>query len=196
SLVDFKGPENVLIGELKKDLFRLSYSTSDADIIIEGNVKTSFNTSEGLGGFISYRCSIDGGISTSEGEAVGGFAESSGGIGLSDADARNNASIACARKIYPKIKDAIMNFYSSKRTVKVEIDNLSSVNDVNEAIKLFKNISVVRNVYVKSYENKRCVIEIVMHRGKAEDIYPVINKSLLFDVKKISPFSIEAVKRQ
>ncbi len=195
SQADFKGAENALIAEFKKDLFRLSYSTSTADVNVEGGVSTSFITSQGLGGFISYRCYIEGKISTSDGEPVGGFADSSSAIGLSDADARNNASVACSRKIYPVIKNAIMNFYLSKRTIKVEIEKVSSINDVSEIIKFFKNIPVVRNVYVKSYDNQRCVIDVVMHRGKTEEIYSVMNKSLLFDIKKISQFTIYAVKK-
>lgn len=191
----FSGAENALISELKKELFRMSYSTSDVDIIVEGNINTSFNTSEGIGGFISYRCYIEGRIYTSYGEPVGGFVESSAGAGINDIDARNNASVACARKIFPIIKDSVISFYSSKRTIKVEIENVNSLNELNDIIKFFKNIPLVRNVYVKSYDNSKTVIDVVLHKGKPDDIYLSISKSPVFNVKKVSQFVIVAEKK-
>lgn len=191
----FKGAESALISEFKKDLFRMSFSTSDVDVIVEGGVSTSFNTSEGLGGFISYRCYIEGKIYTSYGEPVGGFAHSSAGVGLNDTDARNNASVACARMVYPSIKDAIISFYLTKRTLRVEIEDVNSLNDVAEIIKFFKNIPLVRNLSVKSYENSKCIIDLILHKAKTDEIYLAMNRSSLFKIKKISQFLIVAEKR-
>ncbi|MCX7641884.1 MAG: flagellar assembly protein T N-terminal domain-containing protein [Elusimicrobiales bacterium] len=191
----FDGPQNTLISEFKKDLFRMSYSTTDADVIVDGRVYTSFNTSEGIGGFISYRCYIDGKIYTSEGEPIGGFSNSGGSIGLNDVDAKKNAAISCAKKIYPIVKEAIILFYSSKRTIKIEILNIKSISELNDVIKFFKNVSIVKNVYVKNFNNDRCIIDVVMHKLKLDDLINIMNKSEIFDIKKVVNFNIIAYKK-
>lgn len=191
----FNGAENSFISEFKKDLFRLSSSSDSADVIIDARVNTSFNTSEGIGGFISYSCYIEGRIYTIDGEPAGGFTDRASGIGLSDMDARNNASIACVRKVYSSVKDSIIRFYSAKKTLTINIENVSSVNEVNEIIKFFKNIPAVRNVYVKNYDINKCIIELVMHKGKADEISSLMAKSGIFDVKRVHQFTIEAAKR-
>lgn len=192
---DLKLSENFLIGELKKDYFRISKTTSDADVVIYAEIDTYFNTSEGIGGFFSYFCNINGKLYTANDELVGGFSQNSSGIGLSEEDARNNASINCVKKSYPLVKEYIITFFSSKRILGFEIDNVTSISDLNAILRFFKNIAQVRNVYVKTYSNNKARIEVVVHKGSWQEIYPIIARSDLFEIKNFSNYNIFAVKK-
>jgi hypothetical protein len=183
---------NELVSNFKKDTFRVMKDSDSADIIVDGRTDIKFNTSEGLGGFISYSCSISGRIYTKENEMIGAFSGSNGGIGLNDNDAQNNAGINCARKVYSEIKNSIIDFYNQKRIVKFDITNLDSVNDLNELIKYFRNIPLIRTAVVKNYSNSSASIEILLHKGKASDISDIISKNKKINILKIGDYSITA----
>jgi hypothetical protein len=184
-----------LISDLKKDSFRVISDTSSADIIIDGMTDVKYNTSEGLGGFISYSCSISGRIYTGNNEMIGAFSGSNGGIGLNDADAKNNASLNCARKVYSDIKNSIIDFYNQKRVVRFDVTGLASVNDLNELIKYFRNIPLIRTAVVKNYDNNSASIELLLHKGKASDVSDIVSKNNKIEISKIRDFSITAVYR-
>lgn len=183
---------NELVSNFKKDSFRVMIDTHSADIIVDGITDIKFNTSEGLGGFISYSCSISGRIYTKENEMIGAFSGSNGGIGLNDNDAKNNAAINCARKVYSDIKNSIIDFYNQKRIVRFDITNLDSVNDLNELIKYFRNIPLIRTAVVKNYSNNSASIELLLHKGKASDISDIISKNNKINILKIGDYSITA----
>lgn len=192
---DFKWAESFLIGELKNDHFRISSSTTDADLIIYAEIDTYFNTAEGIGGFISYICNISGKIYSNNNELIGGFSQTGAGIGINNDDARSSASVNCVRKSYPIIKDYIISFYSSKRILEFEIENVRSIVELNDVIRFFKNIAQIRNIYVKNYSDYKAKIDLVVYKGNWQDIYSTVVKNDIFEIKKFSKYSILAVKK-
>lgn len=181
-----------LLSELRKDSFRVVNDLDTADIIVDGKTVSKFNTSEGLGGFYSYSCSISGNIKTKYGEMVGGFNASNGGIGVNETDARNNAILNCIRKVYPDIKNSIITFYTEKKTIKLEVSNISTINMVQEIVKYLRNIPAVKTSFVKSYDKDTAVFEIVMHKGKANDIAVLLSKKGDIEVSSTGEFLIKA----
>lgn len=184
--------QDSIISDLKKDNFRISLNISDADIIIDGKSNIKFNTSEGLGGFISYGCSISGTIKSKDSEIIGSFNGSSGGIGTNDFDAKNNAGVNCGRKVYLDIRNSIIDFYNKKRIVKFEISGISSMNNIQELIKYFRNIPAIRNALVKSYDKDVAVIDLLVHKGNARDLINLIIKNTKIEILKTNSFAIYA----
>ncbi|MEF3279732.1 MAG: hypothetical protein K6357_02035 [Elusimicrobiota bacterium] len=183
---------DALISDLRNDSFRVFGDIKDSDVIIDGKIQTKFNTSEGLGGFISYVCTISGNIKTKNDEIISGFNASNGGIGLTEQDAKNNASVNCVKKVYPNIKDSILNYYNQKKIVKFEVDGVSSLNSVNDLIKYFRNIPIIRTAVVKNYDKETAVFELLLHKGKASDIIGIISKNTDIEVVKVRDFYIMA----
>ncbi len=182
--------QDYLISELRKDRFRVIDDMKEAEILIEANASTNFNTSEGLGGFISYGCSLNGNIKTRDGEMVGGFNATASGIGVNDVDAKNNSLLNCLRKAYGNIKDSILNFYLEKKTVKLEIRNVKSINELNDILKYLRNIPSIRSTFMKNYEESLAVIDIVLYKGRAQDVVDYIRKINNIEIVSVKDFSI------
>lgn len=181
-----------LLAELKKDSFRVVNDYNLSDIIIEARVSSKFNTSEGLGGFYSYSCSITGNLKTRDGEMVGGFNSSNGGIGVTETDARNNAIINCIRKVYPDVKNSIISFYNQKKIIKLELSNIDSINVVQDIIKYLRNIPSVKTSVMKNYDKNTAVFEIVLHKGKSQEIAALLSKKDNLEIVSVRDFFITA----
>lgn len=183
---------NGLVQKLREDFFRISSSMDEAEIIIDGVASTRFNTSEGLGGFISYNCSLTGSIKTKDGDMIGGFNSITGGIGVNENAAKNQSVANCVRTSYDEIKNSILNFYSQKKTVKLEVSDVDSLNDVQSIIKNIRTIPLVRNASLRDFSNNRALIEIVLHKGDARKISDSISSFGILKVIKLTNFSIHA----
>lgn len=180
-----------LSSEFKKDSFRVISDKNNADFIVSAKISTKFNTSQGLGGFQSYSSFITGNIKTPEGEIVGGYNASSSGIGINEVDARNNSVLNSSRKVYPDIKQAIINFYYQKKTVKLEIENISSMNEVFEIIKYLRNIPLIKNATLKSYDLGVAVFDILLYKGNANDIASYLSRYEKLSISAVKDFSIK-----
>ena len=183
---------DAILSELKKDSFRVVDDINNSDITIDAKTSTKFNTSEGLGGFYSYSCLLTGNIKTRDGDMVGGFNASQGGIGINETDAKNNSILNCIRKVYPDIKNSIISFYNQKKTIKLEISSVNSMNDVLEIIKYLRNIPLIKTAVLKNYDNNMAKFEIIVHKGKAMDIATPISKKENIEVELVKDYFIKA----
>jgi len=180
-----------LVSEFKKDSFRVVGDRNDSDFIVNMKASTKFNTSEGLGGFYSYSSFITGNVKTQEDEFVGGFNSSSAGIGINEVDAKNNSLLNTLRKVYPDIKQAIINFYYQKKTVKLELSNVSSMNDIFEITNYLRNIPGVKTAFLKNFDSQVAYFEILLIRGNANDILSYLSKKEKISITSVKDFSIK-----
>ena len=180
-----------LVSEFKKDSFRVVSKESEADFIIAAKISSKFNTSEGLGGFVSYSSFITGDIKTQDNEIAGAYNASASGIGINDFDAKNNSLLNSSRKVYPDIKQAIINFYYQKKTIRFEIENVSSINEMFEILKRIRNIPLVKNAVLKNFDSKVAVFEIILHKGKASDIISELYKNEKIFIISFKDFNIK-----
>lgn len=186
--------EDSFASNFRKDNFRVISDTESFDLIVNAKVETNFNTSQGLGGFKSYVCSINGNVKTSDGEVVYGFNSNVGGMGLTDIDAKNTSISRCVEKVYPEIKESIIRFYTQKRTIKLKVLNLSSINELNSLIKELRNIPSIKTAVVKNYDNDTADIDLLVYKSKTDEIASLISKKSL-DIISIKGQSIIAKKK-
>lgn len=181
---------NQLISKLREDGFRISQSTESADIIISGKASSSFNTKEGLGGFVSYSAVLSVELSNSAGEIIGAINESAGGIGVNEEAAYKESLSNVAKKSYEKIKNSIFSYYKEKRIISFRVENAKNINQINELIKYFRNIPIIKNSVLKSFNGENALIEILMHKGDSSQLIPIISKNEKFEILKTKPFEI------
>jgi hypothetical protein len=179
------------ISSLRDDGFRIAVDSNSADVLIEGEAKSTYNTNKDLGGFISYACSISLNIATPNGEIIKSIASSAGGIGLTDDVAAKESMIQASRKTYEKVKNSILDYYRQKKIITFKISNVNNLNEVNEVVKYFRNVPIVKEAVLKKFSSDTAVLEVLMRKGNSTELMDVINKNPKFEVLKMSAYDIE-----
>ena len=98
---------NQLIMKLREDGFRIAQGMDGADIIARGKANTSFNTKEGLGGFLSYSAALSIELLNQSQEIIGAVNNTAGGIGLNEEVAAKESLVNTAKKSYEQLKNSI-----------------------------------------------------------------------------------------
>ncbi|PIS46726.1 MAG: hypothetical protein COT17_07080 [Elusimicrobia bacterium CG08_land_8_20_14_0_20_51_18] len=181
---------NHFISKLREDGFRINQAPENADITVKGTVNASFNTREGLAGFISYGSALSLELLNQTGEIIGAVNESAGGMGVTEEVAAKESMVNAARKSYDQFKEAIMGYYREKKIISFKAGNVKSINQVNELIKYFRNIPVIKDSVLKNFSGNNAVIDILMRKGNSNEIMPALSRSDKFSVVRTSPAEI------
>lgn len=184
--------------ELKDRFIEAGFLTGEkdkADILVRGEVSSSFNTKEGLGGFVSYRAGISlSAVKAGSGETVASAQEAAGGIDLNDQAAARASMINAAKKAADTLKERILTALREKSIVRLNLSNVRDMNDLSGFSKLLRNIPAVRASWVRSFSGGIAVLDVAMHRGGASDLSQLLMKNKIRRVKvhRTSSFALDA----
>ena len=184
--------------ELKNRLIEAGFITGEkdkADIVIKGDARTSFNTREGLGGFVSYRAGISlAAVKQGSLETLASVQESAGGIDLNDAAAARASIINAAKKAAEPLKDRVLKSLREKSIVRLNLANVGSMNDLSEFTVILRNIPAVRASWVRSYSGGTAVLDVAMHKGGAADLSQLLlkNKKRAVKINRTSSYDLDA----
>ncbi len=184
--------------ELKSRFTDAGFLTGEkdkADILVKGDAQTSFNTKEGLGGFVSYRAGVSvSAVKTGSGETLASEQDTAGGIDLNDAAAARASLINAAKKAADLLKDKVLKALRERSIVRLNLSNVGSMNELSEFSKLLRNIPAVRASWVRSYEGSVAVMDVAMHKGGAADLSQLLMKNTKRPVKvsRTSSYSLDA----
>lgn len=166
--------------ELKNRFVEAGFLTGDkdkADILVKGEASTSFNTREGLGGFVSYRAGVSlSAVKQGSQETLASVQEAAGGIDLNDAAAARVSIINAAKKAADPLKDRILKSLREKSIVRLNLSGVKSINDLSEFTKVLRNIPAVRASWVRSFSDGTAVLDVAMHKGGAADLSQLLMK--------------------
>jgi hypothetical protein len=184
--------------ELKNRFSEAGFITGEkdkADIVIKGEAQTSFNTREGLGGFVSYRAGISiSAVKQGSQETLASMQESAGGIDLNDTAAARASIINAAKKAADPFKEKILTSLREKSIVRLNLANVATMNDLSDFTKLLRNIPAVRASWVRGYSGGVAVIDVGMHKGGAADLSQLLMKNSKRPVKinRTSSYDLDA----
>ncbi len=184
--------------ELKSRFTDAGFLTGEkdkADILVKGDAQTSFNTKEGLGGFVSYRAGVSvSAVKTGSGETLASEQDTAGGIDLNDAAAARASLINAAKKAADLLKDKVLKALRERSIVRLNLSNVGSMNELSEFSKLLRNIPAVRASWVRSYEGSVAVMDVAMHKGGAADLSQLLMKNGRMPVKinRTSSYDLDA----
>ncbi len=184
--------------ELKNRFSEAGFITGEkdkADIVIKGEAQTSFNTREGLGGFVSYRAGISvSAVKQGSQETLASTQESAGGIDLNDTAAARASIINAAKKAAEPFKEKILTALREKSIVRLNLANVATMNDLSDFTKALRNIPAVRASWVRGYSGGLAVIDVSMHKGGAADLSQLLMKNSKRPVKinRTSSYDLDA----
>jgi len=184
--------------ELKNRFSEAGFITGEkekADIVIKGSADASFNTKEGLGGFISYRAGISvSAVKQGSQETLASVQEAAGGIDLNETAAARASLINSAKKAADPIKEGVLKALRERSIVRLNLSNVKTMNDLSEFTKVLRNIPAVRASWVRGYNGGTAVIDVAMHRGGASDLSQLLMKSQKMPVKvnRTSSYDLDA----
>ncbi|HCC48600.1 MAG TPA: hypothetical protein DEQ38_10880 [Elusimicrobia bacterium] len=184
--------------ELKNRFIEAGFITGEkdkADIIIKGEAQTSFNTREGLGGFVSYRAGISvSAVKQGSQETLASLQEAAGGIDLNDAAAARASLINAAKKAAEPLKEKVLKALRERSIVRLNLANVKTMNDLSDFSKLLRNIPAVRASWVRSFSGGTAVLDVAMHRGGAADLSQLLMKNSKKPVKvnRTSSYDLDA----
>jgi len=184
--------------ELKNKFSEAGFITGEkdkADILIKGSADTSFNTKEGLGGFISYRAGISlSAVKQGSQETLASVQEASGGIDLNEPSAARASIINAAKKAAQPLKEAVLKALRERSIVRLNLANVSSMNDLSAFTKVLRNIPAVRASWVRGFNGGTAVIDVAMHRGGAADLSQLLmkNQKMPLKVNRTSSYDLDA----
>ena len=184
--------------ELKNKFSEAGFITGDkdkADILVKGEAETSFNTREGLGGFVSYRAGVSlTAVKQGSLETLASSQESAGGIDLNDAAAARASIINAAKKAADPLKDRVLKALRERSMVRLTLSGVATMNDLSEFTKTLRNIPAVRASWVRSYDAGTAVVDVAMHKGGASDLSQLLMKASKRSVKinRTSSYDLDA----
>ena len=184
--------------ELKNRFSEAGFLTGEkdkADILVKGEAQTSFNTREGLGGFVSYRAGISvSAVKQGSLETLASVQESAGGIDLNDTAAARASIINAAKKAADPFREKILASLREKSIVRLNLANVATMNDLSDFTKLLRNIPAVRASWVRGYSGGTAVIDVGMHKGGAADLSQLLIKNSKRPVKvnRTSSYDLDA----
>ena len=184
--------------EIKSKFSEAGFITGEkdkADIVIKGEAQTSFNTREGLGGFVSYRAGISiSGVKQGSLETLASVQESAGGIDLNDIAAARASLINAAKKAADPLKEKVLAALKEKSIVRLNLANVKTMNDLSDFTKLLRNIPAVRASWVRSFSGGIAVMDVGMHKGGAADLSQLLMKNSKRPVKinRTSSYDLDA----
>ena len=184
--------------EIKSKFSEAGFITGEkdkADIVIKGEAQTSFNTREGLGGFVSYRAGISiSGVKQGSLETLASVQESAGGIDLNDIAAARASLINAAKKAADPLKEKVLAALKEKSIVRLNLANVKTMNDLSDFTKLLRNIPAVRASWVRGFSGGVAVIDVGMHKGGAADLSQLLMKNSKRPVKinRTSSYDLDA----
>lgn len=184
--------------ELKNRFIEAGFITGEkdkADILIKGEAQTSFNTREGLGGFVSYRAGISvSAVKRGSQETLASLQETAGGIDLNDSAAARVSLINAAKKAADPLKEKVLKALRERSIVRLNLANVKTMNDLSDFSKLLRNIPAVRASWVRSFSGGTAVLDVAMHRGGAADLSQLLMKNSMKPVKinRTSSYDLDA----
>jgi hypothetical protein len=184
--------------ELKSRFTDAGFMTGEkdkADILIKGEAQTSFNTREGLGGFVSYRAGVSlSAVKQGSLETLASVQETAGGIDLNETAAARASLINAAKKAADPLKDKVLKALREKSMVRLTLLNVKTMNQLSDFTKLLRNIPAVRASWVRSYDGSSAVLDVAMHKGSAADLSQLLMKNGKVQIKinRTSSYDLDA----
>ena len=181
--------------ELKKKFLAKGFVVSEApesDILISGKVQTSFNTDQGLAGFISYRANIEINVKkTNSQDIIITISKIGAGIDVTKEAAAKKAIQSLAITISNDLPDNILKFLQKQSTLQLTISNVGDIKKLNSILNSVRSLIEVRDCLTRNYQNGLAVIELDIKNGDANQIAKRIEQLNMLKIKKITAYNID-----
>ncbi|MFH1380515.1 MAG: hypothetical protein ABII23_09585 [bacterium] len=164
------------------------------EIIIIGKVSAGLITKEGLGGFISYRASANlKAVRAVDGKLVVTASDVQSGVDINAAIAAAKALKQAAHTGGIKIADELAAKLSQQAVASLEVEGLSSIQDVREMQGFLEKMSEVKNVQLRTYAKGKAEIDIYIQTGSTQDIADHFTKTPRWkaDILSVNAYEIK-----
>lgn len=167
------------------------------DVIVIGKAYSTFNTDQGLGGFISYRGVLTAkAIKTDSSEVLFTSTKNSAGADVVKKNAANTSLLKSAKIVAEEMIPGITKALSERAQAQLTISNIPNFNKLAELNKYIQHMQGVSSTYIRSYEREKGVasIDINLRYGNAQQIasYLANIKNFPVEVTAITGNVIEA----
>lgn len=157
------------------------------EIIIIGKVSAGLVTTEGLGGFISYRASANlKAIRASDGKIVVTASDVQSAVDITATIAAAKALKGVAKTSGIKIANELAAKLTRQAVAALEVEGLSSIADLREMQSFLEKMSEVKSVQVRKYARGKAEIDIYMQSGSTQDIADHFTKTPRWKLEVLS----------
>lgn len=163
------------------------------EILIIGAVSAGLVTTEGLGGFISYRASTNlKAIRCGNGKVLVTASDVQSGVDITRNIAAAKALKQAARKSGEKIAHELAAKIQQQSVVVIEVGGISSITMLREFQNFLDKLSEVKSVQVRKYAEGKADIDVYMQEGTPQDIAEHLTKTPLWnvDVQSVSAYDL------
>lgn len=160
------------------------------DVIVIGKAYSTFNTDQGLGGFISYRGTLTAkAIKTDSSEILFTSTKNSAGADVAKKNAANTSLLKSAKIVADEMIPGITKALNERAQAQLTISNIPDWNMLAELNKYIQSMQGVASTYIRSYESSTGIasIDINLRYGNAQQI-----SAYLTNIKKI-PIEVTAI---
>ncbi|PIU52208.1 hypothetical protein COS91_00450 [Candidatus Desantisbacteria bacterium CG07_land_8_20_14_0_80_39_15] len=160
------------------------------DVIVIGKAYSTFNTDQGLGGFISYRGTLTAkAIKTDSSEVLFTSTKNSAGADVAKKNAASTALLKSAKIVADEMIPGITKALNERAQVQLTISNIPDFNQLAQLNKFIQSMQGVASTYIRSYGTEKGVasIDINLRYGNAQQI-----ASYLTNIKKF-PVEVTAI---
>lgn len=163
------------------------------EILIIGAVSAGLVTTEGLGGFISYRASTNlKAIRCGNGKVLVTASDVQSGVDITRNIAAAKALKQAAQKSGEKIAHELAAKIQQQSVVVIEVGGISSITMLREFQNFLDKLSEVKSVQVRKYAKGKADIDVYMQEGTPQDIAEHLTKTPLWnvDVQSVSAYDL------
>ncbi|MBD3270938.1 MAG: hypothetical protein GF384_00185 [Elusimicrobia bacterium] len=163
------------------------------EILVIGTVSAQLVTSEGLGGFMSYRATANlKAIRTNDAKILLTTSDVQSGVDITDDAAAQKALQAVGKKAGVTIAEDIASSLKRQSVIGVTIAGVESIETVNEFKRFFEGLSEVDIVQVRTFSSAATEIDLYLSSGTPQDIAERLTKTSTFNVtiNSVSAFEI------
>jgi len=159
------------------------------DVIVIGKANSSFNTDQGLGGFISYRSTLTAkAIKTDSSEVLMTATKQGAGVDVAKKNAATTSLLKVAKTVGDQMVPNIAKILNEKAQAQLTISNIPNFNQLSELNKYIQSMQGVSSTYIRSYETEKGVasIDINLKYGNAQQIAAYLTAIKKFPVEVIA----------
>ncbi|MEW6042020.1 MAG: hypothetical protein AB1633_10910, partial [Elusimicrobiota bacterium] len=166
-----------------------------SDIVVLGDAASSFNTDQGLGGFISYRASVSIKVMKStNGEIILTVNDTAAGMDINKDNAGKVAIANVAKKAGKEMPSRVEKYLTERLTGNVRIKNVANINELNTFIRRLRLIAGVKDAWVRSFDSGVALLDVNLKGTNFADVAKKLRASEIYKVTKTEIYYLEVEK--
>ncbi|MFH2069671.1 MAG: hypothetical protein ABIJ11_00465 [Elusimicrobiota bacterium] len=167
-----------------------------SDLVVMGEASSSFNTDQGLGGFVSYRSFVSLKVfKTSTKDIIATIQDAAAGLDLNRENAGKVAISNVIKKAGKGLPDNILQYIKDHPYSVIQVKGAENLNEVNSLTRRIRALPSVRDCWVKSFSGNLAMIEFTMKRGSVNEVARQIELvKMPYKVVNVDAYSISLEK--